>query len=104
MQTDTWGCGCPGIIPKCVLQDGQCLVSSDILFSFGQYFTLWPFTSVLTMALSCLTYGCMGASSTLAGDSEEGLKGGTHWLQVDSRQIATHLSQLKVSFTALSLS
>ena len=70
MQTDTWGCGRPGIIPKCVLQDGQCLVSSDVLSPLDN--TLWPFTAVLTMALSCLREKAwaVGASSTLAGDSE----------------------------------
>ena len=46
MQTDTWGCGRPGIIPKCVLQDGQCLVSSDVLS---------PLDNIYSLALYCCT-------------------------------------------------
>lgn len=46
MQTRTWGCGLPGIIPKCVPQDGQCLVSSDILS---------PLDNIYSLALYCCT-------------------------------------------------
>ena len=71
IHADTWGCGRPGIIPACVLQEGQCLVSSDILSPLGNIYSL---------ALYCRTNDgselfegqawAAGASSTLAADSE----------------------------------